>query len=149
MPRILIFEDDEMLRSMYQRKFTRENFSVSVRSNAINAVADALECKPNIILMDLIMPKIDGFDATRMLMANPATSKIPVLVVSNLGDQATIQKALWFGAKDIVVKANLTPSQLVTKVRAVLVGTPSEHVLNPQLINLLHIDTLARSQRSL
>lgn len=144
MPRVLIFEDDEMLRSMYQRKFGKSGYDVTVRANAVNAVDDAHTVKPHIILMDVIMPKIDGFDATRALMADPKTSSIPVLIVSNLGDQATIQKALWFGAKDVVVKSNLTPDQLVMKTRDVLAGKPSEHVLNPQLIEVLHIDTQAR-----
>lgn len=148
MPHVLIFEDDPLLQPMYKQKFTRARFSVTVASDATDAVAVANRVKPDIILMDLIMPKVDGFDATRTLMADRRTSAIPVLVVSNLSDPATVQKALWYGAKDIVVKANLTPEQLVQKTRDVLAGKPSEHILNPQLIEVLHIDTQARPQNS-
>jgi DNA-binding response OmpR family regulator len=148
MPHVLIFEDDQLLRTMYKRKFEHANFAVSAKPDAANAVDDAISEKPNIILMDLIMPKIDGFDATRALMSDKRTSHIPILIVSNLGDPATIQKALWFGAKDIVVKANLTPDQLVKKTQAVLAGKPSEYVLNPKLIEVLHIDTQSKPKRN-
>jgi DNA-binding response OmpR family regulator len=148
MPHILIFEDDPLLRTMYQKKFNTAKFTVTTQPDAANAVADAVAAKPDIILMDLIMPKVDGFDATRSLMADPKTSAIPILIVSNLGDPATIQKALWFGAKDIVVKADLTPQQLVAKTRDILAGKQSEHVLNPQLIEVLHIDTQAKPKRN-
>ncbi len=146
-PHVLIFEDDQLLRAMYVRKFERANFTITAKPDASHAVGDACAAKPSIILMDLIMPKVDGFDATRALMADPRTSHIPVLIVSNLGDPATIQKALWYGAKDIIVKANLTPEQLVQKTRDVLAGKPSEHILNPQLIEILHIDAQARPAR--
>jgi PleD family two-component response regulator len=148
MPHVLIFEDDTLLQPMYRQKFTRAKFNVTVESDATHAVEVAAQVKPDIILMDLIMPKVDGFDATRNLMSDTRTSAIPVLIVSNLSDPATIQKALWFGAKDIVVKADLTPEQLVKKTRDVLAGKPSEHVLNPQLIEVLHIDAQARPNRS-
>lgn len=147
MPRVLIFEDDEFLREMYRQKFSKSGFTVDVRAEASKAVADAGEVKPDIILMDLIMPKIDGFEATKKLMSDPDTSAIPVLIVSNLGDEATIQKALWYGAKDVVMKSSLTPDMLVKKTKETLAGKPSEHVLNPQLINILHIDALARPKR--
>ncbi|MFA6042428.1 MAG: response regulator [Patescibacteria group bacterium] len=146
MPHVLIFEDDQLLQPMYQQKFSRAKFVVTVKSDATDAVAVAEKVKPDIILMDLIMPKVDGFDATRALMSDRRTSAIPVLIVSNLSDPATIQKALWYGAKDIVVKADLTPEQLVQKTRDVLAGKPSEHVLNPQLIEVLHIDAQGRPQ---
>lgn len=148
MPHVLIFEDDPLLQPMYKQKFTRAKFSVTVASDAKNAVDVASKAKPDIILMDLIMPKVDGFEATRTLMADRRTSAIPILVVSNLSDPATIQKALWYGAKDIVVKADLTPEQLVQKTRDVLAGKPSEHVLNPQLIEILHIDAQGRPQKT-
>ncbi|MDP2789683.1 MAG: response regulator [bacterium] len=148
MPHVLIFEDDPLLRSMYEQKFKTAKFTVATQADAANAVADAVAAKPDIILMDLVMPKVDGFDATRALMADAKTSRIPVLIVSNLGDPATIQKALWFGAKDIVVKANLTPQQLVAKVHDVLAGKQSEHVLNPKLIEILHIDTQSKPKRT-
>ena len=147
MKKMLIFEDDIMLREMYTKKFLDSGFEVLAMPDASNAVADAKKNKPDIILMDIIMPKIDGFDATKNLMSDPQTSHIPILIVSNLGDPATIQKALWFGAKDIVVKANLTPDQLVKKMQAVLAGKPSEYILNPKLIEVLHIDTQSRPQR--
>lgn len=147
MPHVLIFEDDPFLREMYQKKFTTVKFTVTTKPDASCAVANAVGVKPDIILMDIVMPKVDGFDATRALMADPRTSHIPVLVVSNLGDPATIQKALWFGAKDVVVKANLTPQELVAKVHNILAGKQSEHVLNPKLIEVLHIDTLAKPKR--
>ncbi len=147
MPSILIFEDDALLRDMYAVKFKRAKFQVAAKPDAAAAVEDAIAVKPDIILMDLIMPKVDGFDATKNLSADARTSHIPILVVSNLGDPATIQKALWFGAKDIMVKANLTPEELVKKVRDILAGKPATEKLNPKLIEVLQIDHAARPKR--
>lgn len=146
-PHVLIFEDDQLLRTMYKRKFERAGFTVTAKPDASDAVNDALAAKPDVVLMDLIMPKVDGFDATKNLSADARTSHVPILVVSNLGDPATIQKALWFGAKDIVVKANLTPEQLVEKTRDILAGKPATEQLNPQLIEVLQIDHAARPKR--
>lgn len=148
MKQIMIFEDDPILREMYEKKFSAAGFKVFAIPDACEAVAEAKKKRPDIILMDIVMPKIDGFDATKNLMSDPQTSSIPVLVVSNLGDPATIQKALWFGAKDVIIKSNLTPSQLVRRTQDLIDGKPSEHKLNSKLIEVLHIDHESRPKRN-
>ncbi|MFH1207329.1 MAG: response regulator [Patescibacteria group bacterium] len=147
MKKIMIFEDDATLREMYEKKFSAAGYKVFALPEASEAVTEAKKKTPDIILMDIIMPKIDGFDATKNLMSDPQTSSIPVLVVSNLGDPATIQKALWFGAKDVLIKSNLTPAQLVRRTQDIIDGKPSEHILNPKLIEVLHIDHESRPNR--
>ena len=140
MPHVLIFEDDEILRGLYKRKFKNEGFDVDAKPDATKVLEDVKEESPDIVIMDILLPKVDGFEAIRRIMGDDSTKKIPVLVASNLGDPTTIQKSLWLGAKDVIVKAHLTPGQLVQKTKAILGGAVPEHKINPELIKFLHID---------
>ena len=145
MAKVIIFEDDEMLRAMYERKFQSTGFEVVSKEDATDVVKDVKEAKASIVLMDVLMPKVDGFTAIKLLKEDSATRKIPILVTSNLSDQTTIQKSLWLGASDVIVKADLTPTQLVQKTKDVLAGKAPAHKLNPELIKFLHLEEQSKS----
>jgi len=119
-PFILVIEDDKFLRELLVKKIAKEGFDVQ---NAIDAQAAFLileERKPNIILCDLILPGIDGFEILRRIKADPRIADIPVVILSNLGQKEDLDKATALGAKDFMIKANFTLDEIVAKVRSLL-----------------------------
>ena len=116
-PLILVAEDDTLYTKVYQNKLSKEGFDVVVAENGKVAVEKARELNPNLILMDMIMPVMDGFAALKEIKTNPKTSKIKVIVMSNLGQDSDIAKAKALGAEEYFVKANISIQELVEKVR--------------------------------
>ena len=119
-PFILVVEDDKFLRELLVRKLASEGFDVE---NAIEAEATFRilgERKPDMILCDLILPGIDGFEILSRIKADPKTADIPVVILSNLGQKEDLDKAMALGAKDFMVKANFTLDEIVTKVHSVV-----------------------------
>lgn len=114
---ILIAEDDLLYASVYLNKLTKEGYEVVVVSNGADAVKKAVEIKPNLILMDLIMPEMDGFTALKRIKSNPVTKDLRVVVMSNLGQDSDIQKAKDLGAEEYFVKANISIQELVERIR--------------------------------
>jgi len=114
---LLLVEDDFFLRSLMTKKLTLEGYEVIEAENGRVAL-DKLE-KDNIdlILLDLIMPEVDGFEVLEVISKNPELVKIPVIVLSNLGQKEKIDKAKSLGAKDFIIKAHFTPGEIVEKVK--------------------------------
>ncbi|MBI2411525.1 MAG: response regulator [Candidatus Kerfeldbacteria bacterium] len=117
---ILLVEDDEMLHSMYTQKFTKEGYTVLSAFNGSEGIQMAEEHQPAIILLDIIMPKMDGFVALKKLKKNDATKEIPVILLTNLGQEEDIRKGKELGAADYFIKANHTPQEVVDKVKQVI-----------------------------
>ncbi len=118
--KILLVEDEKTLSEMYKTKFERENFQVLTADNGTPVLELAKKEKPDAILLDIILPKMDGFTVLKQLKSDPKTKSIPVLMLTNLGQEEDIKKGKSLGAKDYIVKANFTPSQVVEKVREVV-----------------------------
>ena len=121
---ILLVEDDQILIKMYTRKFEKEGFKVLSAFDGqagLDELAKA-EPKPKVILLDVMLPKLDGFQVLEKVKANPATKDIPVILLTNLGGgQEDRQRGQKLGAVDYLVKSDLTPAQIVEKVKG-LVG---------------------------
>lgn len=117
---ILLVEDDEMLNAMYTQKFTKEGYSVVSAFNGAEGVKMAEEHHPDIILLDIIMPKMDGFAALKKLKKNDSTKDLPVILLTNLGQEEDIRKGKELGAEDYFIKANHTPQEVVEKVKEVI-----------------------------
>jgi len=118
--KILIIEDEEVLVNMYETKFKSEGYEVYKANNGEEGLKSALEVKPDIILLDIIIPKIDGFMVLKKIKSDPSTKNVPVILLTNLGQEEDIKKGQEEGAADYLVKANMTPSEVVDKVREVL-----------------------------
>ncbi|MFC1721914.1 response regulator transcription factor [Patescibacteria group bacterium] len=118
--KILLAEDDQDLQEMYETKFTMEGFEVIKAENGVEALNKVDLEKPHIILLDIVMPEMDGFQALRDLRANPKTKEIPVLLLTNLGQEGDIKKGIELGAADYLIKANFTPNEVVAKVKKIL-----------------------------
>ena len=118
--KVLIIEDEEILVNMYTARFKNEGFEVYQASNGKDGLNQAKTIKPNIILLDIIMPEMDGFMVLKDLKSNTETQNIPIIMLTNLGQDGDIEKGKQLGAKDYLVKANLTPMQVVKRVQEIL-----------------------------
>ncbi len=118
--RVLVIEDDKFLRELFIRKLFSSGFAVK---NAIDAKG-AFEClenwKPDIILLDLILPDVDGFEILARLKKDERFTKIPVIILSNLGEQKDIDRAMSLGAQEYMIKVNFNLEEIVEHVQRIL-----------------------------
>ena len=120
--RILLVEDDRYQRKAAGATLRRRGYEVRVAVDGEEALARASEDpRPDLILLDLIMPKLSGFEVLRRLKADPRTAAIPVVILSNLGQSADVAPATADGAVAYFVKAKLTLQELAEKVDEMLV----------------------------
>lgn len=119
-PQVLLVEDDIFLASIYQKKFEIEGYKVVLAENGEKGLVEAKKKKPDIILLDVLLPKLDGFVVLERLRADPATKDIPVILLTNLGQKDDVQKGLDAGAADYLIKAHFKPSEVVEKVKKAL-----------------------------
>lgn len=118
--KILLIEDDLFLSNMYKTKLELEGFNVIVARDGESGYRQAEETKPDLILLDIILPKKDGFEVLRELKENAAVKEIPVILLSNLGQRSDIDRGLNLGAADYLVKAHFMPSEVTAKIRQIL-----------------------------
>jgi len=118
MAKVLIIEDDKFLRELIVRKLTQENFEVVEAVDGEEGLRKIEEAKPSLVLLDLILPGIDGFQVLETVKKEKETSLIPVIILSNLGQREDLEKGLKLGAADYLVKAHFTPNEIVEKVKA-------------------------------
>lgn len=114
--RVLVVEDDKNIANAYKVKFTRVGFNVKIAESGREAFEILKKFKSDVIVLDLIMPLIDGFEVLRQLKANDKYKKIPVVVASNLGTEMDIKEAMELGASEYIVKSRSTLENLVKKV---------------------------------
>ena len=117
---ILLVEDDETLRDMYTLKIEAEGYKLLTAADGEVGLALALSNHPDVILLDIMMPKMDGFAVLTELKKDEALKQTPILMLSNLGQQADVDKGKQLGANDYVVKASMTPTQVVAKIKSYL-----------------------------
>ena len=118
--KILLIEDDPFLLSMYSTKFELENFQVFSADDGQKGLNLAFVQMPDIILLDILMPVMNGFEVLEKLKADPTTRAIPVIMLTNLNQKDEIDKAISQGAVDYLIKAHFMPSEVVEKIKAVL-----------------------------
>jgi len=118
--KVLIVEDEESLSQMYSLKFTKEGFQVETALDGESALNKVVEFKPDFILLDVILPKIDGFAVLEQVRKDSKSRDIPVVMLTNLGQTEDHEKGEKLGADDYLVKANCTPMDVVNKVNDIL-----------------------------
>lgn len=126
MKKILVAEDDTYLANAYRVKLTKAGFEVHNAQDGEEAIEMLSSFKPDIILLDLVMPKKDGFAVLTDLKANPTLKDIPVIIASNLGQKEDIEKGLALGARGFFVKTDLSLNNLIEKINAIL--TPEKQI---------------------
>jgi len=121
MAKVLLIDDEPLLLRMYEKKLKLEGFEVETASSGQKGLEKVKTFQPHLILLDILMPGMDGFQVMETLKADPQTKKIPVVFLTNLSrDEGDINKGLEMGAVAYFVKAYYTPSQVVTKIREFL-----------------------------
>jgi CheY-like chemotaxis protein len=118
--RLLLIEDDRFLRKAAEVMLRKQGFDVLTAPDGEAGVEAAIEQRPDVVLCDLIMPKMQGFQVIERLKQDERTAAIPVIVMSNLGQESDVQRAMAAGAVAYVVKSNVALQELAGKVRAVL-----------------------------
>jgi len=117
---ILIVEDDKFLRELIAQKLTKEGYPLSEAIDGEEGIKKIKEEKPSLVLLDLILPGIDGFEVLSQMKEDPSVSSIPVIILSNLGQKEDVEKGLKLGAVDYLIKAHFTPGEIIEKIKAVL-----------------------------
>ena len=114
--KILIIEDDIFISEMYMTKFKSCGWNVYTAENGHTGLKKSLEKIPDVILLDIIMPRMDGFEMLKAIKKDKILKNIPVIILSNLGQKEEIKKGLDLGADDYIIKAHFTPQEIVEKV---------------------------------
>lgn len=117
---VLLVEDDVFLAGIYQKKFEMEGYKVTLVDNGDKVIPEVKKKTPDIILLDVLLPKRDGFSVLSLLKEDDGLKKIPVIMLTNLGQKDDVEKGLAAGAADYLIKAHFKPSEIVDKVRKVL-----------------------------
>ena len=120
MTKILVVEDDKFLREMITRKLDRENYEVIQAVDGEQGEEKIKEEHPDLILLDLILPGIDGFTVLERVKQDPEVKDIPVIILSNLGQKSEVERGLKLGAIDFLIKAHFTPGEIIKKIKETL-----------------------------
>lgn len=131
--KILIVEDEEMLLKVLNEQFEKAGFEVSVASDGEKALESLEKSIPDLVLLDIILPKMNGFDVLKAIKENPNTKDIPVIIISNLGQDTDIKQAIKLGAVDYFIKAQHPIFEIIEKVDKFL-STPKSPLEKPKTL---------------
>ena len=118
--KVLVVEDDKFLRELINRKLQSENFETVLAIDGEIGLDLVEKERPDIVLLDLILPGVNGFEVLAKIKENEKLKEIPVLILSNLGQKDDIEKGMGLGAADYLVKAHFTPNEIIEKIHQTL-----------------------------
>ena len=118
--KVLIIEDDKFLRELIARKISEQGYEVFEAEDGSAGFKKIKEIKPDLILLDLILPTVDGFEVLAQLKKEVTLSSIPVIILSNLGQKEDVEKGLKLGAAGYLIKAHFNPDEIIERVKDVL-----------------------------
>ena len=122
MAKIIIVEDDKTIAEIYKQKIEEGGHTVEVAED-VSAVATITAAKPNLVILDILMPKVNGLDILREIKANVETSAIPVLLLTNVAEDASVARGLEYGAYGYLLKSETPPDQILPRVARTLEET--------------------------
>ena len=132
MAKILIVEDDEFLSDLYLHTFLFSGFDAQVAGNGLEGYDKANQIKPDLIFMDIMMPKMNGIDLMKKLKSEEPTKNIPVIILSNFSDESLAKEAMAQGALAYIIKSEYEPKQVIQVANDWLEKTkPSTNNQNP------------------
>lgn len=117
MKKILIIEDEEILLNLLQKKLIEEGYDVSIAVNGEEGLEIMRKTIPDLVLLDIVMPKKDGFEVMEEMCSDEALKNIPIVIISNSGQEMELDRARKLGAKDWLVKTEFDPMEVVEKVK--------------------------------
>jgi len=118
--KVLIVDDDDFLLDIYSTKFRESGFEVEISKEGKDVEVKAKEFKPDLVLLDLVMPNIDGFEILKILKKDGVAPNAKISILSNLDQKEDIDKGLSLGADDYIIKADFTPSEVVERAKKLL-----------------------------
>jgi CheY-like chemotaxis protein len=114
--KVLIVEDEEIILDLLQKKITKEGYKTAVARDGEEGLKVMKEFQPDLILLDIIMPKMDGFGVMTEMQKDPFLKKIPIIIISNSGQEVEIERAQKLGAKDFLIKTEFDPQEVIDKI---------------------------------
>jgi len=117
MKKILLIEDEEILINLLEKKLGQEGYQVTVARNGLEGLEKMKEIKPDLILLDIVMPKMGGMEVMEEMQKNEELKNIPTLVISNSGQPIELSKLRKLGARDWLIKTEFNPQEVVEKVK--------------------------------
>ena len=117
---IMLVEDDAFVSDIYQTRLEQEGYKLILANNGLEAMKKLEEGIPDLILLDIIMPYMDGMEVLKKLKAEEKWKKIPVIILTNLSQKEEVDEGLGIGADDYLIKSHFTPSEVVEKVKTIL-----------------------------
>ena len=126
MKKILIIEDDSFLSEMYSTKLIQEGFETEIAINGKQGLDKIKSIKPDLVLLDIVLPKMDGFEILESVKKDSKLKNIPIVLLTNLGQKNEIEKGLLLGADEYIIKAHFTPTAVVTKIKEILKSKNNE-----------------------
>ena len=125
MPTVLVVEDTDLVRKTLVRLLSREGFETVSASNGVNALEMLATLHPDLILLDVNMPDMDGLQLQETLQSNPAWQAVPVVMLTGRSDTHTIRRAMQLGAKEFLIKATFSVAEMLESVHRYTDGKPS------------------------
>lgn len=118
--KILIVEDDQFLRDLFVMKLKKEKAIVFESDNGEDALKKIKSEMPDLVLLDVVLPKMEGFDVLKKIKDDTDINKIPVILLTNLGQDTDVARGLQLGATAYIVKAHFTPSEVIKKIQEII-----------------------------
>jgi len=115
--KILLIEDEKIMVDILTKKLTGEGYHMTSAENGVEGLKKMKKEKPDLVLLDIIMPKMGGFEVMEEMQKNPGLKKIPVIIVSNSGQPVELGRAKKLGAKDWLIKTEFDPKEVLDKVK--------------------------------
>ena len=128
MAKVLIVEDDPLMSRMYQKIFTFEKYEVELATDGEAGLEKAKLTSPTIVLLDVMMPKLNGLQVLEKLKLDPATKNIPVIMLTNLASEKDAENAMLKGAVKYIVKSEHEPKEVVEMVKEIMLASTRNEV---------------------
>lgn len=115
--KILLIEDEEIMIGLLEKKLAQEGYEISVARDGIEGLEKMRKAKPDLILLDIVMPKMGGFEVMERIKEDKELKKIPIVIISNSGQPVEIDRARELGARDWLIKTEFDPQEVIDKVK--------------------------------
>lgn len=120
MSKILIVEDDPLIVKIYSTRLKADGHEIFTAENGEDGIRQAIQHEPDLVVLDVMMPRMDGFGVLQKIRSDERLAKTPIIMYSNLSNEDEIQRAKKMGATEFIVKANLSPNQVIAKLKEYL-----------------------------
>lgn len=124
---LVLVEDDEFLVSMYRTKLEQSGYQVSVAMDGSAGLKMIRKEMPDLVLLDILLPEKDGFEVLEELRSDKKTTKLPIILLTNLGQKEDVERGLKLGADGYLIKAHFTPSEVIAKIEEALKAKSQNH----------------------